>query len=259
VWSKAIDTGSEQTFTGVDTNTPTGKNNAARSLRGLSSFDARHRFVLSYSYETPSLKSHSGLLRQAAGGWQVSGVTTFQSGNPFTVTAGYDVNLDGVNNDRPEIADPSFLGRSVDNGRAQSPCPTAITSGPCPDTLSQLQLPGNVFIPAQAGTIAGDKRVLTPGSDGTGTIGRNTFFGQGMNNFDAVFSKSFLIREGMRLQIRMEWYNLFNRVMFGVPANLILSSTPLGRIDSQRNPAGFVNSARSQGSRMGQIALRLIF
>ena len=258
IWSKAIDTGSEQTFTGVDTNAPSGKKSAARSLRGLSGFDAQHRVVISYSYETPSLKSQHPWIRYAAGGWQISGVSTFQSGNPFTVLAGYDVNFDGVNNDRPAIADPSFLGRSVDNGRAQSPCPTA-ASGPCPDTLSQLQLPGNVFIPAQAGTIAGNQRVLTPGSDGTGTIGRNTFFSQGMNNFDAAFSKSIFIREGIRLQIRMEFYNLFNRVMFDVPDNTILSSTPLGRIESQRNPFNYVNAARSNGSRMGQIALRLIF
>ncbi len=260
VWSKAIDTGSEQTFTGVDVNTPTGKNNAARSLRGLSGFDARHRVVISYSYEMPSFKAQHPLIRYAAEGWQISGVTIFQSGNPFTVVAGYDVNLDGVGGDRPAIADPSFLGRSVDNGRGMSPCPTTVPAGsPCPDTLSQLQLPGSIFIPAQAGTIAGDKRLLTPGSDGSGTIGRNTFFSQGMNNFDAAFSKSIFIREGMRLQIRMEFYNLFNRVMFDVPDRTILSSAPLGRIESQRNPANFVNSARSNGSRMGQIALRLIF
>src|SRR5262249_31136661 len=53
-FSKAIDTGSEATFTGTDTNNPTGlKGNAAASLRGLSAFHAAHRFTVSYSYLLP--------------------------------------------------------------------------------------------------------------------------------------------------------------------------------------------------------------
>lgn len=258
--SKSIDTGSEATFTGVDTNAPTGKGNPARSLRALSSFDARHRFVLSYGYELPWMRGQQGILGRVVGGWNVSGVTTFQSGNPFTVGAGYDVNLDGVSNDRPALSDLAFLFRSVDNGRAVSPCPTAVTVGPCPDTGSQNQLPGSIFIPAQAGTIGGDQRLLTPGSDGTGTIGRNTFFTQGMNNFDMAMSKSVRIREGMSLQIRMEFYNLFNRVQFDTPARSVLSGTPMGRITATRNPTSFVNSARGDvGSRLGQLAIRFIF
>ena len=63
----------------------------------------------------------------------------------------------------------------------------------------------------------------------------------------------------MSVQLSMEWYNLFNRVMFGVPARTVLSGTPMGRITDQRNPANYVNAARDNGSRMGQVALRFIF
>ncbi len=263
-WSKAIDTGSEATTTFVDTNTPTGQRDPARSLRGLSSFDARHRVVISYAYELPWMKSQQGVFGRILGGWMLSGVTTFQSGNPFTVTAGYDVNLDGEGSDRPGISDASFLYRSLGDGRAQSPCPTPVAPGlPCPDTLSQLQLPGSIFIPPAAGTttaVGGNNIYLTPATDGTGTIGRNTFFGQGMNNFDVAISKSVRVREGMRLQLRMEWYNIFNRTMFDLPsARTVISSTTLGRITLQRNPFNYVNAARDNGSRMGQLAIRFIF
>jgi hypothetical protein len=258
-FSKAIDTGSEPTFTGVDSNAPTGKGNAARSLRGLSSFDARHRVVLTYSYELPWFRRQHGVFGRVAGGWQLSGMTMFQSGTPYSITLGYDANLDGLGGDRPGIADPSFLYRSVDNGRAISPCPSVIVSGPCQDTVSQQQLPGAVFIPAQSGTIGADQRTISPGSDGRGSLGRNTFFAQGLNNFDTVLSKTVAFSERIRLQFKMEFYNLFNRVTFDVPARTVLSSTPMGRITSTRNVNGYVNSGRSGGARSGQLAIRFIF
>jgi hypothetical protein len=260
-WSKAIDTGSEATYTGVDTNSPTGKGNAAASLRGLSGFDARQRLYVSYSYDLPWYKSQQGLVGRIAGGWTISGTTTFQSGNPYTVLAGYDVNLDGLGGDRPWIADPSFLYRSVDNGRAIYPCPTAVPAGAnCPDTLSQSQVPGTAFIPPQASSYAGDQRIFTAGADGTGTIGRNAFFASGMNNFDIAFMKSVKIHEDVRLTVRMEFYNLFNRTQFGVPARTLQSGTPMGRITSQITPTNFVGAYRdTPGSRMGQLGLKLTF
>lgn len=262
--SKTIDTGSEATTTFVDTNVPTGQRKPANSLRGLSSYDTRHRLIISYLYEFPWLKAQRGLWGRLLGGYSISGVNTFQSGNPFTVTLGYDANLDGEGSDRPRLGDASRGYVSVDNGRQLSPCPSTVPAGaPCPDSISQLQLPGAAFIPAQAATttaVGANNIILTPGEDGTGSIARNTFFGNGMANFDAVITKSVRIREGINLQLRMEWYNLFNRVTFDLPsARTVISSTPLGRITGQRNPFNYVNAARDNGSRMGQFALRLTF
>ena len=251
-FSKAIDSGSEATFTGVDTNTPTTKRNAAASLRGLSGFHAAHRFVASYTYQLPFFRARQGLVGTVLGGWNITGVTILQSGNPFTVVAGYDVNADGVGGDRPRVGDVSVLGRSVDNGR-QTPGGSGVS------TISETQLPGGAFIPGQAGTISAVDRVFVPGASDDGTVGRNTFFGDGLNYTDLTASKEFRFKEHIKLVLRMEFYNVFNQVMFDVPARTILSSTPLGRITGQRNPANFVNAGRDNGSRMGQLALRLVF
>jgi Carboxypeptidase regulatory-like domain/TonB-dependent Receptor Plug Domain len=251
-FSKAIDTGSEATFTGVDTNTPTNKLNAAASLRGLSGFHSPHRFVASYSYELPIFRARRDLLGTLFGGWNVTGITVLQTGNPFTVVAGYDVNADGVGSDRPRIADVSLLGKRIDDGR-QSPGGTGVSTG------SEAQLPAGGFIPAQAGTISAINRIFAPGVSDDGTVGRNTFFSDGLNYTDLTASKEFRFKERFKLALRMEFYNIFNQVMFDVPARTILSTTPLGRITSQRNPANFVNSGRDNGSRMGQLALRLVF
>jgi hypothetical protein len=254
-FSKTMDTGSEATFTGVDTNAPSSKNGgAARSLRGLSSFHAAHRFVGSYSYLLPFFRAQEGVIGRILGGWTLTGVTTFQSGNPFTVGLGYDVNGDGLGGDRPRLADLSLLGRSIDDGR-QLPGSTNIN-----DTASQLQLPGTAFIPSQAASIVGADRIFLPGGAGEGTLGRNTFYTQGLNYTDMTAGKEFRIRESMKLILRMEFYNIFNRVTFGVPTRTVLSGTPLGRITGERNTAGYVNSGRGDSSaRQGQLALRLVF
>ncbi len=249
--SKTIDTGSEATFTVVDTNAPASKKGgAAASLRGLSAFHAAHRFVASYSYELPIMRNQQGFLGRVIGGWNVSGVTTFQSGNPFSVTLGYDANGDGLGGDRPRIANTSYLGASVDNGR--------VINGV---QVSQTQLPGNIFIPAQAATIGQADRIYLPGGGVDGQIGRNTFFLQGLNHTDMTAFKTFRIHEGVKLIVRMEFYNVFNRVTFGAPTRSILSGNTLGTITTERNVSSYVNSGRLDGSsgRQGQLAIRLVF
>lgn len=250
-WSKTIDTGSEATFTVVDTNVPAGKKGgAAASLRGLSAFHAAHRFVASYTYELPFFRGQQGVIGRVLGGWRLTGTTTLQSGNPFSVTAGYDINGDGLGGDRPQLADLSLLGASVDNGRRNAQGVQ----------ISTLQLPGTAFIPGQAATITANDRVYLPGSANDNTIGRNVFFLQGLNTTDLTAGKEFKIVEGVRLSLRMELYNLFNRVTFGAPSRSILSGTALGTITTERNVSSYVNSGRGDTSaRQGQLAIRLVF
>src|SRR5215475_1812665 len=251
--SKAIDTGSEATFTVVDTNAPASKKGgAAASLRGLSAYHAAHRFVASYSYELPVMREQKGFLGRVVGGWNISGVTTFQSGNPFTVTLGYDANGDGLGGDRPRLADLSLLGRSIDNGRKDA-------NGV---QFSTLQLPGRAFIPSAALTIGQQDRLYLPGAGLDGQVGRNVFFLQGLNNTDMSAFKTFSLSEGVTLILRFELYNAFNRVTFGAPSRTILgSSAPLGTITAERNVSSYVNSGRIDNSsgRQGQLAVTLKF
>lgn len=251
-FSKAIDTGSEATFTGTDTNNPTGRSgNAAASLRGLSAFHAAHRFTFSYSYLLPIFARQQGFLGRALGGWNIAGLTTMQSGNPWTVLAGYDINGDGLAGDRPLLADLSILGRSIDDGRQ-------LPGGSAVDTGSQAQLPGSAFVPAAGTPLAG--RIFLPGSAGEGAIGRNTFFMDGLNYTDLSLFKEFKIFESVKFILRFELYNAFNQVDFDIPSSRSLTDGALlGRITAQRIPSGFVNSGRGSGARAGQLALRVVF
>src|SRR5260370_25802572 len=149
-WSKNIDTGTEGTFVGAaDINAAISQTQGQRSLRGNSRIAQPQRFTVSYLYQLPLWRDQKGpaswnpILSSVAGrvlgGWQLSGITTFASGNPFTVVLGYDLNGDGIGGDRPYIFDPRILGRSIDNG------------GVSPATglkYSQSQLPATAFFPS---------------------------------------------------------------------------------------------------------------
>jgi len=232
---KAIDSGSEATSIGIDANAAVNKANTARSLRALSLFDTRHRLTFNYTYMLPFFKEQRSLPGYILGGWQISGTTAFASGNPFSVFLGYDYNADGIGFDRPFIVDPSILGRSIDNPRPDS-------SG---SQTSLSQLPASAFFPNVTTPVA--QRPFAPGAGNIGSLGRNTFFLHGANNWDIGLYKNFLISEGRKLAFRAELYNAFNRPQFGVPGQTAIATT-LGRISTQRN-----------GPRTLQFALRYIF
>lgn len=243
-FGKALDTGSEATSTGIDTNLPVTKANPAASLRSHSLFDVRHRATLNFSYELPWYKSQAGFLGRMLGGWQISGTGIFATGNPFSVFSNYDMNADGVLNDRPDILDLSLLGVSVDNPRID---PTTNRQ------ISQSQLPGTAFFP-NAGITAVGSRPFRPGEAGIGNLPRNAFRAHGQNNWDAALQKNIMVREGMKFNLRWEVYNLANRTQFAYP-NQTLTSALFGRISSVRN-----NRVDTQtGARYMQFAGRFIF
>ncbi|MBI1747401.1 MAG: TonB-dependent receptor [Acidobacteria bacterium] len=247
-WSKAIDTGSELTFTGLDLGaSPNGKNSAA-ALHGLSLFHQKQRVVINYSYNLPFFARANPILRSLLGGWQVAGTTSFSTGNPFTIRAGYDLNGDGNDGDRPNLVNPAILGVSIDNGRndPRFPCdPRDSRSSPNCRQISQSVIRPTDIFPNATST----ERIFLPGSGFQGSLGRNTFFVHGQNNTDFQVSKGFRLREGHQFLIRMEFYNFFNRVQWDYPQRDALSiERTFLRISDQRN-----------SPRTGQFVLRYVF
>src|SRR5205814_4842454 len=59
-------------------------------LWGPSEFDARHIMVINYLYQLPFFRHQTGFVGKALGGWQISGITQFQTGLPCSVAAGND-------------------------------------------------------------------------------------------------------------------------------------------------------------------------
>src|SRR5205807_2744706 len=73
--------------------------------RGLSDFDRPQRLTIAYLWAVPGPRT--GWLGYPLGGWQIAGITTFQSGTPFTVANGSDRNNDGIPAERPDIGNPN--------------------------------------------------------------------------------------------------------------------------------------------------------
>ena len=212
-YSKSIDFGSYGSVEG-NSGGPDPFNLGAN--RGLSDFDIRHRLVVSGVFEHPHFYSKSYLVRNALGGWQSNLIFIAESGVPFTVLSGVDNALMGVGGN---FADYNGSGWGVSERRSQ------------PEILSKY-FNTSAFTVNAIGTI--------------GTGRRNQLIGPGGWSADYSLFKNIGIWERSELQLRGEFFNVFNHPRFGLP-NATVTSTIFGRITSASDP------------RIVQIALRLKF
>ncbi len=225
--------------------------------RAVSLFDRTHRAAFTYVYEFPFAREQRGILGRVIGGWQVSGVTTFESGVPYTIFNGVDSDGIGGANERPNFNPAGQKGvraiPTVDaTGRITGYTNPDANNAPIdPATARYIVLPA--FNPAQANSVA---RI--------GNLGRNTERTPGINNFDMTFQKRTRIREAMNLDFRTEFFNIFNRPQYTIAS--ISPFSPLGgAIASNASTAlsgRFLNPntpATDGGGRVVRFVLRLSF
>jgi hypothetical protein len=168
---------------------------------GPASWDIPHRLVVSYIYELPFFRtSQNAVLRSVLGGWQVSGISTFESGTPLNVT---------IQGDRANTTSPS-----------QRPNVVGSPSVNCESNPNGLGLVNCIDATAFA----------VPDQFTYGNAPRNMLRGLGSKVTDVSFMKSFEIRN-TALQIRADIFNLFNTVNWGSP-NTTLGSANFGRVTS---------------------------
>lgn len=201
-WSKAIDNVSEATDVGAGDSNQTSPDESF--ARGLSRFGTRHRFTFNGSYLLPIFSERKDLVGTLLGGWRFAAVVKIASGTPFTVTDSTWTAFYGFAW-RPVLVDGSVNGRTVDDPNA-----------------SKDQLPASAF------------RRRTPADSDRDLVGRNTFFTDGIRNLDLGLYKSFRLAWDHQLTVRVEVYNVFNRVQFGIPVN-DFNSTNFGALNSTLN------------------------
>jgi hypothetical protein len=148
------------------------------------------------------------------------------------VTAGYDLNGDGYNNDYPFITDASYLGTAVNDGHYQAPGTS--------NTVSMNQLPNSIFFP-NVNTATG-ARAFLPGITNVSNLGRNAFRTAGRFNNDASLQKNFKVAEGKNLMFRWEIYNAFNHPQWAYPTQSAIS-TSFMKITSTLNSARYMQFA----------------
>jgi hypothetical protein len=222
-WSKFIDSTSDAAD--IETQSP-GSNRTSIPVmqgglkldRGVSDFDRPHRLTIVYLWAVPGPRAV--WWKYALGGWSIAGVTTFQSGTPFTVANGSDRNNDVTPADRPDIGNP---GAPL-NSRANI-APGCSTGYKNPDTGACVS-PGDVHW------------VEGIGLPNASTVGRNTLRTGGTNNFDENLSKAFPLGEKRRLEFRWEALNAFNHPQFVQVPMMSVNGTPADVDHVRVNPSG---------------------
>lgn len=165
-----------------------------RGERASSDFDLRHRFVIHYIYDVPKWAPGVG------SGWQLAGITTLQSGQPFTVFGDFfGVPL------RPDQIGAANINNNNPNGAINGGLPVGC------NVATFLTCTGTTAVSAFDPTRNLD---FLPGS-----LGRNTFKGPGLVNFDFSVLKNTYLGKGERanIQFRVEFFNLFNHPNFRQP------------------------------------------
>jgi hypothetical protein len=221
-FSKGIDEGVDYTSTAANNDLTRQRSQwqyeSVGDKRSLSNFDSTHSTSAYFAYDLP----RTATMRWLVSGWQVSGATLIKTGTPLTLYVGSDApgfgNVDGSASDRPNIIDPSILGRTLSS----------------PEVSLQ--------------TITRDRFAFIRPGEHRGSLGRNTFRKAGIANFNAALTKQWRHDNGRgwTALMRIEAYNLTNHPQFDEPQRN-LSATSFGRITNTLNDG-----------RVLQISLRLM-
>jgi hypothetical protein len=166
--------------------------------RGNCVNDRRHLFNLSYVLTSPHFKGT--ILGRLFSNWEHGGIISKRSGAWLTPQVGLDISLDGVGNDRPNLA-----------GDPQSNNPTL-----------QQWFNTSAYVRPAMGTY--------------GNAGPYSIVGPGGFTFDAMLTRRFSIREGQNLEVRFEAFNVLNHPVFGNPGTTLSASSSYGRILSADEP-----------------------
>lgn len=178
--------------------------------RSLSQFDARHRLTFYYDIDLPVAQLLRGAPARLVNGWQLSGITTFQSGFPIRLQ---------------DFTDASLTGITAGFETADTPDQVAPVRILDPRKNNLLY-----FDPASFASVPEHEYGRF------GTAGRQFFSGPGISNFDLSLIKSTNLTESKRLEVRCEVFNLFNRTNFLNPDGIITDGDRFGKVFRSRDP-----------------------
>ena len=197
---------------GANGGSATGNQNDPRQRYGPDNFVRDQRFVLSAVYALPWLRNNRSFAGEVLGGWQLSGVTTIQTGRRITITQTNSANVFGISSDRAQLV-------------AGCTYPQLVTSGSLESRLNNYF--NKSCITSQFPIVGDDNRATTFGNSGIGIVR-----GADQANLDLSLLKQFAIpawTDRTRLEFRAEFFNALNHPQFGDPTASFTSAS-FGRI-----------------------------
>ena len=197
-WSHSIDDASDPGTTLNETNLPQNVYDLAAE-KASSSFDHRHRIVVSFIYQLPPGNNSRGWVKALLGQWQAGGNFTAQAGAPFTV----NISSDQANIGAGPAQRPNLSGNPNDGPKTQQHW----------FNTSAFSLPALFAF---------------------GNTPRNAVIGPGLQEFDLSLQKEIHLKEATKLLFRAEAYNLFNHSNFNIP-NRTAFTANFGSISSAQD------------------------
>ncbi|HLJ16787.1 MAG TPA: carboxypeptidase regulatory-like domain-containing protein [Bryobacteraceae bacterium] len=187
--------------------------------RGLSTLDHTHVLVFNYIYDLPFLRHNAGIFGKTLGGWEISGISQFQSGAALSVLGTVDQAGVGTGNGSQPwnvIGSPSINNQafSISNGDQNYWFNPKVFSLPAPGTF--------------------------------GDGGRGIIRGPSSYIWNFALRKNFAVTEKLKFQLRGEAFNVFNHPNWSNP-NVTATSSSFARVQSKT------------GDREIQVALRMDF
>jgi hypothetical protein len=211
-WSKALTTASS------DTTWVRADNLERLADYGPASFDRRQVMAINYVYELPRIDAGNKFTHALTNGWQISGVSLFSTGAPFTPS--YSISGAGNQN----ITGNTLAAGSGANGEAAR---IGVRAGCNPNTGSS-----DPFNRLNAACFFAP----SPGSLGLES-GINWLYAPGLINFDMSLQKEFVLKERMRFQFRVDAFNVFNHPNFtGINSTLNFTAYPNPTIANNATP-----------------------
>ncbi|HEX5482509.1 MAG TPA: hypothetical protein VFZ08_07765, partial [Terriglobia bacterium] len=171
---------------------------------GPSASDFEKRFVQSWVYDFPSLAGSRPFVRAVAGGWELSGIFTYQSGFPVTPRVSFDNSQSLTFADRPD----RLLGMPLYPAGTRDP---------------------SHWFNAGAFSVAPQGQF--------GNAGKGIILGPNLMDLDAALMKNFNVSERFTLQFRAEAFNITNHPNFADPSPFIDIPSTVGSITSTTTPA----------------------
>lgn len=200
---------------------------------GLSDFDVNQRFVASYIYDLPVGKGRKfgGSMNRAAdlivGGWETTGIATFQAGFPFSITAN---DIQGVLNTPSQRAN-----------RIQGCDPHKNLSG----VMQRINF----------------ACFTQPGLGEFGNSPRNFLRQPGLNNWDMGLVKNFQVAERVNFKLAADFFNAFNHHQYAISTGALIGSGAGGgsAISANVNSTTAGEIVSRSDSRIIQVSGKLVF
>jgi hypothetical protein len=223
-WSHAIDDGSDGSYTEI-VNSYNPKGSTASS-----NFDERHVLEASLVYDVPFF-TKTGLLHSALGGWQISDLTSFQTGTPFSVVNQQNYDNAGTGNSSTSVVSyPDIVGDI--HGKVAIKHPNDGSPGP-------RLFNSDAFVPPQGLTY--------------GNAGRNILNLPHRTQSDMGLFKNFAIHEETHFEFRAEAFNVFNHTQWSGVDN----SSCYGAANCSTST--FLTATSAHSARILQLAGKFVF